>query len=249
MSIETWPEQPARGTSGTSGGHTDQPQIYQAVDIRSDHYVTCPAVGRTQEARRAETRRLLLDAATDLFARQGYHATSVEAVAAAADRTTGALYNHFGGKSGLLVALLEDWIAQTVAGLTAGLRGVPDLNGRLAGMWTGLIASDDASADAWLLLEFELWLHAVRDPEIGQIGAERFRQMRTGLAGALEDWAIEFGFHLPGPSDEVASQLIALLTGMAFQHRLDPDAISTGAVLAGLRRLLELTPEPARLTI
>ena len=115
-------------------------------------------------------------------------------------------------------------------------------------MWTGLIASDDASADAWLLLEFELWLHAVRDPEIGQIGAERFRQMRTGLAGALEDWAIEFGFHLPGPSDEVASQLIALLTGMAFQHRLDPVAISTGAVLAGLRRLLELTPEPARLT-
>ena len=107
MSIETWPEQPARGTSGTSGGHTDQPQIYQAVDIRSDHYVTCPAVGRTQEARRAETRRLLLDAATDLFARQGYHATSVEAVAAAADRTTGALYNHFGGKHGIVEALFQ----------------------------------------------------------------------------------------------------------------------------------------------
>ena len=202
-------------------------------------------MSRTQESRRAETRRLLLGSATELFARQGYHATSVEAIAASADRTTGALYNHFGGKPGLLVALLEDWIAQTVAGLTAGLPSLSDLDGRSAGMWTGLIASDDDSADAWLLLEFELWLHAVRDPEIGRVGAERFRQMRGGLAGALEEWAIEFGFDLPGPSDQVAAQLIALLTGMAVQHRLDPDAISTGDVLAGLRRLLELSHEPA----
>ncbi len=204
-------------------------------------------MSRTQESRRAETRRLLVSAATDLFARHGYHATSVEAVAAAADRTTGALYDHFGGKPGLLVALLEDWIAQTVAGLTAGLRGVPDLDGRLAGMWTGLIASDGDSGDVWLLLEFELWLHAVRDPDIGEIGAVRFRQMRGGLAGGLEEWSVEFGFDLPGPSDQVASQLIALLTGMAFQHRLDPDAISTGAVLAGLRRLLELPTDPGHL--
>lgn len=203
-------------------------------------------MSRSQESRRAATRRLLLSSATELFARQGYHATSVEAVAAAADRTTGALYDHFGSKSGLLVALLEDWIAQTVAGLTAGLRGVPDLDDRLAALWTGLIASDGDSGDAWLLLEFELWLHAVRDPEIGKVGAVRFRQMRAGLAGGLDEWSIEFGFGLPGPSDEVAAQLIALLTGMAFQHRLDPAAIPTGVVLAGLRRLLELPSEPAR---
>lgn len=197
-------------------------------------------MAKTQEERRAETRQLLLSAATELFARQGYHATSVDAVAAAAGRTTGALYNHFGGKSGLLVALLEDWIAQTVAGLTAGLRGVPDLDGRLEALWTGLIGSDGDSGDAWLLLEFELWLHAVRDPEIGEIGADRVRLMRTGLAGGLREWSTEFGFELPGPDDEVAAQLIALLIGMAFQHRLDPTFISSGLVLAGLRRLLEL---------
>ena len=198
----------------------------------------------TQEFRRAETRRLLLTAATELFARQGYHGTSVETVAAAAERTTGALYDHFGGKPGLLVALLEDWIALTVAGLTAGMQGVPDLDGRLAAMWSGLIHTDDEAGDAWLLLEFELWLHAVRDPEIGQIGAERFRQMRGGLAVALNDWSAEFAIDLPGPADEVAAQLIALLVGMAFQHRIDPAAVPAGVVLAGLRRLLELPGQP-----
>ncbi|HRW38557.1 MAG TPA: helix-turn-helix domain-containing protein, partial [Aquihabitans sp.] len=75
-------------------------------------------MGRTQEERRAETRSRLLGAAADLFARKGFHATSAEAVASAADRTTGALYDHFGGKEGLLVGLLELWIEQTIVDLS-----------------------------------------------------------------------------------------------------------------------------------
>ena len=38
----------------------------------------------TQEERRAQTRTLLLTSAAELFARKGFHATSAEAVAAAA---------------------------------------------------------------------------------------------------------------------------------------------------------------------
>ncbi len=201
-------------------------------------------MARTQEERRAETRGLLLDAAADLFARKGFHATSAEAVAAAADRTTGALYDHFGGKSGLLVALLERWIEQTITDLSASLEGETDLDGRLAALWSGLIRRDGESGDAWVLLEFELWLHAVRDPEMGVVGAERFRVMREGLAGGLRDWSDEFGFALPAPSDELAIELIALLVGLAFQHRLEPALVTRPLVVGGLRRLLAL-PEPA----
>lgn len=197
-------------------------------------------MGRTQEQRRAETRALLLSAAADLFARKGFHATSAEAVAAAADRTTGALYDHFGGKEGLLVGLLEQWIEQTVIDLTSALEGETDLQGRLGALWSGVVRRDSESGDAWLLLEFELWLHAVRDPEVGVVGSERFHVMRTGLAGGLEDWSDEFGFDLPGPSGELAAQIIALLLGAAFQYRLDPAAIPQAVVVAGLRKLLGL---------
>lgn len=200
-------------------------------------------MGRTQEQRRAETRALLLNAAADQFARKGFHATSAEAVAAAADRTTGALYDHFGGKEGLLVGLLELWVEQTIIDLTASLEGETDLDGRLGALWTGVIRRDNESGDAWLLLEFELWLHAVRDPQLGVVGAERFRVMRTGLAGGLEDWSREFGFELPGPATDVAAQVIAVLLGAAFQYRLDPTAISQTVVADGLRRLLGL-PAP-----
>jgi AcrR family transcriptional regulator len=200
-------------------------------------------MGRTQEERRAETRGLLLGAAAELFAKQGFHATSAEAVATAADRTTGALYNHFGGKEGLLVALLERWVEQTIVDIAASLEGETDLDGRLGALWDGVVRRDSESGDAWLLLELELWLHAVRDPELSLVGAERFAVMRAGLAGGLEDWSQEFGFELPAPSDELAAQVIALLLGAAFQYRLDPSAFPQPVVVSGLRRVLEL-PAP-----
>lgn len=197
-------------------------------------------MGRTQEERRAETRALLLDAAADLFAHKGFHATSAEAVAASANRTTGALYNHFGNKEGLLVALLERWIEQTISDLTPALEGTPELRDRLDGVWSGVIRRDSESGDAWLLLEFELWLHAVRDPELGAVGAERFRVLRESLAGGLTEWSEEFGFDLPAPVDEVAAQVIGLILGAAFQYRLDPSSVSTRVVREGFGRLLGL---------
>lgn len=200
-------------------------------------------MGRTQEERRTETRALLLSAAADLFARKGFHATSADAVASAANRTTGALYDHFGGKEGLLVGLLELWVEQTIVDLTASLEGQPDLDGRLGAIWDGVIRRDSESGDAWLLLEFELWLHAVRDPEMGVVATERFRAMRSGLAGGLEDWGQEFGFLLPAPSEELVAQVIALLLGAAFQYRLDPAAFPQPVMVAGLRRVLGL-PSP-----
>jgi AcrR family transcriptional regulator len=198
-------------------------------------------MGRTQEERRAETRALLLDAASDLFAHKGFHATSAEAVAAAAGRTTGALYDHFGGKEGLLVALLERWVERRIVDLTATIEGAEDLHDRLGAMWEGVVSGGDVDEPPdgeWLLLEIELWLHAARDPELAMVGAQRFEVMRAGLAGALAEWSQEYSFELPGPATEVAAQVIGLLLGTAFQHRLDPTAVDRGTVVEGLQRVL-----------
>lgn len=197
-------------------------------------------MGRTQEERRAETRALLLDAAADLFANKGFHATSAEAVASAAHRTTGALYNHFGNKEGLLVALLEHWIAQAIIDLTPVIEGTAELPDRIDAMWSGILRRDSETGDAWLLLEFELWLHAVRDPQLGEVGADRFRLMRRELARGLDGWADEFHFTLPGAAEELAAQIIAVLVGAAFQYRLDQSSITSTGVRRAIGRLLGL---------
>ncbi len=60
-------------------------------------------------ARPAPTRDRILDAAVELFGRQGYHGTSVGEIEEAAGLTprSGALYKHFTSKAALLEAAME----------------------------------------------------------------------------------------------------------------------------------------------
>jgi AcrR family transcriptional regulator len=53
------------------------------------------------------TREAILDAATAMFAQQGYHAVTVKDIASAAGYTAPSLYNYFGGKEEIFAALLE----------------------------------------------------------------------------------------------------------------------------------------------
>jgi AcrR family transcriptional regulator len=60
---------------------------------------------RTQHAE--DTRRMIIEAAADLFTERGYANTSVAAVAAAAGVALNTVYTSVGGKSALLLALTE----------------------------------------------------------------------------------------------------------------------------------------------
>ena len=89
----------------------------------------------TQGERRAQTRRALLDAAAELFASGGVDGASIDAVAEAAGRTSGAVYDHFGGKEGLLFALLEGWVDDVAAVIGAELATATTLGERMAALW------------------------------------------------------------------------------------------------------------------
>jgi AcrR family transcriptional regulator len=70
---------------------------------------------RTQAERRADTRARLLAAARRTFAERGYHASSAERVSEQAGCTKGALYDHFGSKEGLFLALLDEQYESRIA--------------------------------------------------------------------------------------------------------------------------------------
>jgi AcrR family transcriptional regulator len=58
-----------------------------------------------QQARSIAARRKLLEAARNLFAEQGYHATSIQSIASRADTAAGAFYTYFRSKGQLLIVL------------------------------------------------------------------------------------------------------------------------------------------------
>lgn len=201
-------------------------------------------MSRTQEQRKADTRAGLLRAAADQFARKGFHAVSTEAIADSADRTTGALYAHFGSKEGLLLAVVDDYRDDTAEAIMAGVTGLADLDGIIGAAWEHMTAASDDGDSPWLLLEMELWLHGARDDAIREQLARRYDHVRRAIAqGIASRTADDATTRTALSPDEAATRALALLLGAALLHRLDPSAISAEGVIASVRRLVT-EPDP-----
>jgi AcrR family transcriptional regulator len=71
--------------------------------------------------RQDNRRQNILEAAARLFARQGYHATSMRDIAAAAEMLPGSVYYHFASKEALLLAVYVEGVARIAAHVDAAV--------------------------------------------------------------------------------------------------------------------------------
>jgi AcrR family transcriptional regulator len=74
----------------------------------------------------AQTTEKLIAAARAAFAREGYAAAAMDALTAEAGLTRGALYHHFGGKEGLLEAVVRQINSELAARFEAVWEATPD---------------------------------------------------------------------------------------------------------------------------
>lgn len=184
----------------------------------------------TQEERREETRARLLDAAAELFANRGIEASTIDAIANLAGRTSGAIYGHFGGKEGLLFALLESWADDVSAVIGAELITATTLDERLAALWRN-VADPPRGAGRWIELEHELWSYAVRHDDARAYLARRYRAAWDGVETAARDW-------VGGDAAGVGPALIGLLLGLEMMRRIDPSAVPDDVAIAALRSVV-----------
>ncbi|MFE2294391.1 TetR/AcrR family transcriptional regulator [Streptomyces sp. NPDC059452] len=120
---------------------------------------------------RAETkernRRALLDAAFHVVSRDG-HRARLDEIAERAGLTTGAVYSLFGSKSGLLGALVTDYLQPHYAEIEQAIPADADLLGAVdafARYYRRSCDAPDASADQ--SLQFTLLDMALHDAEVG----------------------------------------------------------------------------------
>lgn len=95
----------------------------------------------------AETRGKLIKAAREAFAAKGYADSSMDDLTAAAGLTRGALYHHFGGKQGLLQAVIEQIDCEMVERLSVIIN-------EASSTWQGFI--DESIAYIQMALEPEI---------------------------------------------------------------------------------------------
>lgn len=186
----------------------------------------------TQGERRAETRERLLAAAAELFAERGIEASSVDAIAERAERTSGAIYDHFGGKPGLLFALLEGWTDAAATVIGAEVATATTVEERLAAIWRNIVAPPSGDDGRWILLEHELWAYARRDDKARQHLARRYEIAWASVDAGLAEWAEEEG--RPAPTTSAGPALIGVLLGLEMMRRIDPDAVDDSTAVAAL---------------
>jgi len=183
----------------------------------------------TNEERRAETRQRLLAAAAELFAARGVDGASIDAIAERAARTSGAVYDHFGSKEGLLFAVLDGWVTDAATVIQAELVHADSLEDKLGVLWRN-VSSPVAGDGNWIALEHELWNHAARNPELRERVARRYRGAWRGITEAVREWS--------GVSGDVGPSLIGLLFGLEMIHRVDPDAMPDQLAVSSLRSVI-----------
>ncbi|MFD2648156.1 TetR family transcriptional regulator [Devosia albogilva] len=146
---------------------------------------------RSQAERRAETRRLLLEAGRKLFAEKGFADTATPDIVAAAGVTRGALYHHFADKTALFAAVVEAEHAAVAASIEAAGEATPTdpVAALLAGSQAFFAAMADPGRRRIMLLDAPAVLgREALDAIDAQYGLET---LVCGLRDAMDAGAIK----------------------------------------------------------
>ena len=178
----------------------------------------------TRAERQARTRAELIDAAERLFTGQGFHATSVDAVAAEAGYTKGADYSNFRSKEDLFFALYERRLDQRVREFEELLEAAPSAPEGLKAIARTTAPRTEAD-DGWLAVFFEFWAHVLRHPELRERFARLHKRIVDPLEAGLVRLAEERGVELPEDPRKLATARYAMMTGLQLERLTQPEVV------------------------
>jgi AcrR family transcriptional regulator len=186
----------------------------------------------TQKERTETTIASLVQAARELFAEDGYAATSLDAVVAKAEVTKGALYHHFSGKRDLFAAVFageQERLSEAI--VSAYQRREDPWEAFEAGAAAFVEACQEPGAQRIFLLDAPsaLGWETIRKLESGSL-----QMMDQGIRRAIEAGSIE-----ERPVEPLAHLLFGALCELAMVVARAPDQrAALDEALAELHRLL-----------
>ena len=168
-------------------------------------------VRRSQQERRAETERRVLDAAMTLIAERGSRSVSLADVGRLAGYSSGIVSHHFGGRRQLLAAVVDR--AQRFDVPTTGTSGLDQLI-TLVSTYLTTLRERAPAPQAFLLL----WSEAVAsDPVLAPLFSERDAWFRDLLAGYVRRGIDDASIRPDADPGAVAVSLLGLLRGVGMQ--------------------------------
>lgn len=175
--------------------------------------------GTRRQTQAAETRKLVLTAARRLFAERGYSATTMAAIAVGAGVVQQTIYDSFGSKRGLILALLEVMdeeagIAEIVPQIAAsddprqalalGVRLTRQLNERCADLIQAITSA------------------APVEPDVAVAYEDGMARHRAGMKWMVEKIARDKGLR-EGMTAEEAAAIVTVMTAVTAYTSLHKD--------------------------
>jgi AcrR family transcriptional regulator len=184
-----------------------------------------------QRGRRSvdERREELIDATLRILATEGLPAATTRRITDEAGLALGAFHYAFRSKDELLRAVLERYAGRVSEVLAEPPVEAPDFPSAVEGVMRGMWRYAETAPDE-LLAQYELTIHALRDPELRPLAAYQYDRLEQVVEAALRDVP-----DAPTGNDltELARFLVAAIDGLILHHIVQGD-------LEAARRRLEL---------
>jgi len=191
------------------------------------------------QQRSEDTRARIQTAAADLFSREGYDASGVAEICAAAGVSKGAFYHHYSSKQALFLALLDSWLVGIEEELQINATergGVPAALLKMAGRSGEVFQS--AERQFRLILEF--WVQASRKPEIWKAAVAPYRHYQALFTAMLVEGQREGSLGTEFDPEDAARVIAGMAMGLLLQAFLDPSgAVWEQVTRAGMEIILK----------
>ncbi len=170
----------------------------------------------TAEHRRPSARERILAAAVRRIAREGIDDVRIARIAMDAGVSTSLVHYHFETREALLAEALQYSYARAGdARISSGELPVASHAQRLRSMIDQCLPTTPSLEEDWVLW-VELWLRAVRHPELRPVAEELYARLRSWFEDEIAAGMRDGEFDLEDPG-EIADRALALIDGYGIR--------------------------------
>ncbi|MFH9012260.1 TetR/AcrR family transcriptional regulator [Streptomyces sp. NPDC017943] len=190
-------------------------------------------------------RRQILDGAALCFARNGFHATSMQDVLKEVDLSAGAVYRYFSGKEELIGAIVTEVLGSVRDAFEEAARRTPppppdelvaSVLGRTLGARESLVVD---GRPAFPRLVIQVWTETLRNEELAALLREGYGSVRASWGRIVQAYQEAGMMRADVEPDDVARTMIASVLGFIAQQSLFGPA-PVEILRDGLRALMSM---------